>query len=259
VQRLVWKLMVALLTCPTLAMTAETTPETLDGSAWILADLASDSLLEEVTATLAFEAGNVAGTDGCNRFRGPYEFSDGDLRIGQLASTMMACPEDVMRQARAVIAALEQARGTRLEGRSLVLHDDDGEELARFDPQAQTLANTRWSVTGINNGKQAVVSTEQGTSVTLEFDDAGGVGGSAGCNRFRASYTIDGTSISIGEAAATRKMCPESVMTQETAYLQALENSSQLRVEGERLELRDESGALQVSATRAAGAEGSSP
>lgn len=242
-----------------LAMAATKAPESLGDSAWTLAELAHESILEDVTATLAFEAGSVIGTDGCNRFRGSYEFSEGDLKIGQLTSTMMACPEPVMLQARAFLEALEHTRSATLDDRILVLRDGDGNELARLDPQPQTLANTRWTVTGVNNGKQAVVSVEKGTSLSLEFDDAGGVGGSAGCNNFRASYSLDGRNISIGGAAATRRMCGEAVMNQEAAYLQAIENSSTLRVEGERLELRNEDGALQVTATRMPSKEGSSP
>ena len=250
--KLMWTTIAAVLMSHSmLAMAASNAPESLDGSAWILAELAPESLLEDVTATLVFEDGQVAGTDGCNRFRGSYEFSDGDLRIGQVASSMMACPEPIMRQARTFISALEQTRGVTLEDDSLVLRGNGGEALARFDPQLQTLADTRWAVTSYNNGKQAVVSTELGTSLSLEFDDAGGASGSAGCNRFRASYAVDGRRISIGEAAATRRMCEEAVMTQEVAFLQALERSTHLRIEGERLELRDESGALQVAATLA--------
>ena len=250
VHRLASKSIVSILfLCPLLAMTATKPPESLDGSAWLLAELPPESLLEDVTATLAFEDGDVAGTDGCNRFRGSYEFSDGKIRIGKLASTMMACPEPVMRQAGTFTAALERARRATLEDDSLVLHDGEGELLARFDPQLQTVANTRWAVTGHNNGKQAVVSAAQGTSLSLEFDGAGGASGSAGCNRFRASYLVDGKTISFGEAALTRKMCEESVMDQESAFLKALERSSVVRIEADRLELRDDDGALQVTAT----------
>ena len=48
--------------------------------------------------------------------------------------------------------------------------------------------------------------------------------GSAGCNTYNATFTIDGGAIEITPPATTRKICPEpeGVMEQETAYLAAL-------------------------------------
>jgi heat shock protein HslJ len=48
------------------------------------------------------------------------------------------------------------------------------------------------------------------------------VGGSTGCNRFTAPYTVDGDSIEIGTIATTRMACPPPADTVERAYLAAL-------------------------------------
>lgn len=58
---------------------------------------------------------------------------------------------------------------------------------------------------------------------SLRFEAEGRVFGNAGCNSFRGTYEIDGSSISFGPLAATKMMCPPDVMEQETAFLQALE------------------------------------
>jgi heat shock protein HslJ len=230
------------------AMAADDAPDTLDGSAWILSELPPDDLLDKVTATLSFDGGTAAGTDGCNRYSGAYTFDGNELRFGQLAVTMMACPEPVMEQAKRYQDVLEAARGARREEDSLVLVDAAGELRARYDAQPATLADTRWTVTGYNNGKGGVVSVAAGTSLSLEFDAAGAVSGSAGCNRFRGSYTeFDGT-VEFGPLAASRKMCQDEVMEQEAMFLEALPRGTTLRFEADRLELRNEDGALQVAA-----------
>jgi heat shock protein HslJ len=61
-----------------------------------------------------------------------------------------------------------------------------------------------------------------GTEITLQFlgDTASG---SAGCNRYNASYSASDHEISFGTIAATRKACPGGIDHQETAYLMALE------------------------------------
>jgi heat shock protein HslJ len=232
-------------------MATEVAVDALEGTTWTLVELPPDNLIERVTLTLAFEGGRVGGTDGCNRFRGSYSTEGDGLRIGQLAGTMMACPEPVMQQGRRFTTALDSARGATLDGDALVLVDGNGETVARFEAQAQFIADSRWHVTGYNNGRQAVVGTARETSLSLEFDAAGTVTGSAGCNSFRASYRGDGGLLDIGPPAAGRRVCDEAVMAQESAFFEALGRSAALRIEGDRLELRDDQGALQITARRA--------
>ena len=233
------------------AMATDASLDALEGTAWVVTALPPDPLLDGITLTLAFEDGRAAGTDGCNRYRGSYTIENGELRIDGLASTMMACPEPVMHQGRRFSSALGNARSATLEDDTLVLLNGDGEPLARLAAQDHSLAGSRWTVTGVNNGRQALVSTSGETDLTLVFDDAGSVTGSAGCNTYRASYSEDDSGLIIGPPAATRRLCDDAVMAQETAFLQALERATQRRIEGDRLELRDDQGAMQVTARRA--------
>jgi heat shock protein HslJ len=131
----------------------------------------------------------------------------------------------------------------------------EGAVLATFAAQSQSLAGTSWNVTGYNNGKQAVVSVLNGTSLTMAFAADGKVGGSAGCNRYSAAYTSEGQKLNIGPAAATRMMCtkPEGVMEQEQQFLRALETVATARFEGDRLELRTAGGQLAMTLTKDSG------
>ena len=58
------------------------------------------------------------------------------LRIGPLGATRRACPPPAMAQEAAFFAALEAARGFRVQRGLLVLLDADGRPLARLDRQA---------------------------------------------------------------------------------------------------------------------------
>lgn len=60
---------------------------------WILADLGGMTDFAGLVPTLSFAAdGTVAGFTGCNQFHGPYAAIGGDLKIGTLVTTKMACP-----------------------------------------------------------------------------------------------------------------------------------------------------------------------
>ena len=228
----------------------------LENTAWVLSALPGQTLVPGSPATLRFEGGRVSGTDGCNRYSGPYSARGSELELTpQLASTMMACPPAVDAQAKSFIAALTGAGMYRVANDRLELLSADGTVRATLVRQSETLAGTAWRITGINNGKQAVVSVLAGTAPTLAFAADGRASGSAGCNNFTSGYTADGALLKFTQPASTRKMCaePQGVMEQEQQLLAALETVATARVDGDRLELRRGDDALAVSATREAG------
>jgi heat shock protein HslJ len=167
----------------------------------------------------------------------------------------MACAAPLVTQADAFLAALAKVRSARVESDRLTLLDQHEAVLAVFGSQSQDVAGTTWTVTGYNNGKQAVVSILAGTMLRMAFGVNGSLSGSAGCNTFVASYTAMDEDLTIGPAAVSRKTCarPEQIMEQEAAFLVAMGQAARSRIEGERLELRSSAGALLVSATRSAG------
>ncbi len=126
----------------------------------------------------------------------------------------------------------------------------NGDIILAFQPLVSTpLVGTTWQALSYNNGKQAVVSVLNGTEITAVFGEDGQLSGSAGCNNYVASYTVDGNAITIGPAASTMMMCaePEGVMEQEMAYLTALTTAATYSIQGDQLELRTADGALVAS------------
>jgi len=230
----------------------------LQGVRWVLvsylnaAGETAEALADrEVTAEFNAE-GQMAGSAGCNRYFASYTVDGGALTIGQAGSTMMACePAEVMEQETQFLAVLGTAAGWHVEGDQLHILDANGQTVALFAAsEPASLTGGTWSATGINNGKQAVTSLVIDTTVTAVFNEDGSLNGSAGCNNFMTSYTLDGQNITIQPAATTRKMCTgEGVMEQETQFLTALTTAATWNISGEVLELRTADGALAVSFT----------
>lgn len=71
----------------------------LAGGQWDVTMLNGRPVLPNVAINLTFADGRVFGAGSCNRIMGGYKAGD-DFRIelGQIASTMMACPEPQMAQ-----------------------------------------------------------------------------------------------------------------------------------------------------------------
>lgn len=109
-----------------------------------------------------------------------------------------------------------------------------------------TLSGT-WML-AILNGKPPLADT----AITLVFDKGGRIAGSGGCNRYAAGITLEGTALKIGQAISTRMACPEPVMAQESAYLQALAKVSGFATEEGALVLRDAAGAELLRFSRTA-------
>jgi len=92
----------------------------------------------------------------------------------------------------------------------------------------------------------------KGTDITLTLE-GGTAQGSAGCNAYGAAYTLDGTSLTFGEVAATEKDCltPSGVREQEQRYLTWLEDVTSYRIHGRQLWLMLGGGRVLVFSVKA--------
>ena len=116
------------------------------------------------------------------------------------------------------------------------------------DPQAATtdtsvasLESKTWTLVsyGAPGSETAALG---GTSVTATFS-GGNVGGQSSCNTYTAGYTADNTgNLSIGGMNATLMLCAADVMTQEGAFLSALNSASAFEIDGGQLEIMYGSG-----------------
>ena len=228
----------------------------LEGTRWILTSLVDETgkvvaALPQVEATATFEDGQVSGRSSCNRYGAGYTLEGNKLSISEnMMSTMMACPEPLMNQEQQFQTALQAAATYAIEGSTLHIANKAGVVVLIMEAEIPLpLIGTSWVVRSYNNGKQAVVSILAETEMTAQFDQDGSLAGSSGCNRYRATYTLDGNGTAIGPVMGTRMMCmvPEGIMEQESLYQMALSTSATWRIEGKMLELRTDEGALVAS------------
>lgn len=88
----------------------------------------------EVQITLHEQDQRLAGFSGCNRLMGSYRLGEaGQLKFGQLAGTMMACPPAAMALEQQVHAMLAEVASYRLQGQQLALLNAARQVLARFE------------------------------------------------------------------------------------------------------------------------------
>ncbi len=226
----------------------------LTNTSWILTTLNSSKPVPDTTITINFDnGGRVSGSDGCNNYNGSYKVDGNKIEFGQMASTMMACPDPAMKQADAYQSALSETATFAVKNDELTFSDVDGNALATFAAVSSDLSGTSWQVISYNNGKQAVVSVTLGTELTAQFGEDGELNGNAGCNDYFGPYDTNGNTISMGPLGATRKACeePEGVMEQETQYLQALETAATYKIDGNKMEMRTAEGSMAANFQKA--------
>ena len=95
----------------------------LMGVEWIVTTIAAEPAdTAGVELTAVFESGQIAGYSGCNRFSGSSESAaDGQIRIGPLAGTRMACDTAIMALEGRYLQALESTTGYALSSSELTL------------------------------------------------------------------------------------------------------------------------------------------
>ena len=215
-------------------------PARLEGTAWQLKELPGpqSAALGRLTrpVTLRFESGRLSGFAGCNNFSGSYALDGDQLKIGPVASTQMACPEPGSSIETAFHKALSGTLRYAVDGDHLTATTAAGDTL-RFqrEPPPQ-LAGVNWKVTSFNNNRQAVVGVLGQSSITMSFKD-GQVAGSAGCNNFHGTYATEGTKLTLGPLATTRRACEEPLMTQEQEFLAALASAVTWSIDGNVLDM----------------------
>jgi heat shock protein HslJ len=77
--------------------------------------------------------------------------------------------------------------------------------------------------------------------VSAEFDGST-ISGNSGCNQYHASYEAQGSQISFGPIAGTKKLCGELENSTETRYLQLLGDVGSYRISGRSMSMNDQSG-----------------
>ncbi len=212
------------------------------GVDWDLVSLAGEAPAAGSRGTLAIDGVNLGGSTGCNSYSAGYTLDGEELAVSEIAQTEMFC-EGSMDQEMAFLKALAAVDSISLEGEQLTLHSAEGDLV--FQPSSPVaLEGTGWTLNGIMRG-DGFVSTYLDEEITAEFNE-GQVAGSAGCNRYFASYEVDGDKLTIGPAGVTRMSCGEERDEREHEFLTALESVAGFKIQREVLTLTDGEGATVI-------------
>lgn len=128
---------------------------------------------------------------------------------------------------------------------ALVLAACAQEEVLVSPPSGASLPGTRWVVTGFTvDGAGGLLPA--GIHLTLDFNDAGGVGGTAGCNSYFGTVTFTAGGIAITGIGSTEMACAPEVMDREARFLAALGRVTVLTLEDDHLTLTTSDGSVSV-------------
>lgn len=226
----------------------------LEGVTWILDRGSIDGLADDVPpgarVDVRFEANEVSGTSGCNSYSGTYEVDGGSVSFGPLGGTEMGCqPSSLMELEAAYLSALGQVRTFRVSDDALTLTGGGAPMtfVREIPPEPLPLVSTRWVLDALGYGGDTVASPVQGTDAFIRFAADGSASGSTGCNRFGATYAVDGDAISIGGAEMTLVGCEPAFAEQEDVFQRALFRSARFTIEADVLTLFDADGGFLVS------------
>lgn len=167
----------------------------------------------------------IYGSNGCNIINGDFATPSGtSLKISNVISTMMACPDAKFEQA--INKGLDAVRSYSIVKKGhefyLDLKNSNGVTVMTLRKHNMDFLNGTWEVKSIN-GKEY---NNPDMEMVIDIQEQK-LHGNSGCNIMNGSLSINpdkSNSIQFLDIATTRMMCPEANMKAETALLVALES-----------------------------------
>ncbi len=241
----------------------ETTPtpatvvvDKLDGTQWLLVEWgpagALTPLVEGTTVTLALNQGEAGGSSGCNGYGATYSVDGNRITFDTsgFMTTQIACEPAIMEQEQGYLEALQAAESFTLLDDRLTIHTP-GVDLV-YQMQVLTeqvlMEDMVWYLTSFVTGETAQ-SVSAGSEVTLTLS-AGRATGHGGCNQYFTDYQLAEGQLRFGPVGATKKACVEGIMSQESAYFNALANVTGYTLTSDTLTLNHPDGQLVFTARR---------
>jgi heat shock protein HslJ len=225
----------------------------LQGSHWVLDSYASEGaqviVPDGLYADAEFTANRVKGFAGCSDYDALYRTGGRMLLVGMPAMTQIFCSEEINAFQSTYVALLQQSRFYSVRADSLIVRGPDRAVLLVFVAAPANPLLGSWVVESYVDATGATTAPLPDTELTVVFRLAK-VSGSAGCNTFQGPYSTNGKIAAIGPLASTRLACAEDLMTQETAFLAALQGIGLVEARGQTLQLEDRSGSILVALAR---------
>lgn len=234
------------------ASSAPAASGSLDGTTYLSTGATGFELVPGSVVTIEFASSNIRVSAGCNGMVGRYRLDGTTLVVPGLASTKMACADELMQQDDTV-AALVQAKPTvAVQGDTLTITDGT-RSLTLLDSKVadpdRPLGGTTWTLVSISS-PTAVTSYAVPASITfdLQADGTGTANVQPGCNTGSARVTVQDDTIEMGPLGLTRMMCDDDAMDVERAVIAVLTGTVTFSIEGRQLTLTNGDSALLLTA-----------
>jgi heat shock protein HslJ len=229
---------------------ASPTADDLAGKAFESTAVTGHDLVTNSTITIEFEADRLGANAGCNTLSGGYAITDDTLDVGVMASTRMACSDDLAAQDMWLSDFLTSSPSVVLDGDTLTLSGGDT-TITLVARQPVPLEGTTWVVTFTVTGE--AMSTTPGTRpASLTITD-GTAAIETGCNSGSTRVEITDTTMTFGPMALTEKACPPDETALEQSVTAVLDGEVSYEINGDKLSLRkDQTGGeigLELTAT----------
>ena len=102
------------------AIANEATSESMENpllkTEWQLVSWTEKQPLTKENSTVMFEKDRLSGSGSCNRYTAGYAVQENAMKVGLIAATRMACPEEIMNQEMTFLSALEGAKIYSING-----------------------------------------------------------------------------------------------------------------------------------------------
>jgi heat shock protein HslJ len=113
------------------ATTRITIDARLDTGVWSLSTMNTKPLVSGTAITMQFKNGELVGFAGCNTYSGQYTAGLNDdgtytVAIGQLTTSRLACPQDIMEQEQEYLASLQGTTRATIQENRVVLESPAG-------------------------------------------------------------------------------------------------------------------------------------
>ncbi|MBD8346996.1 META domain-containing protein [Dysgonomonas sp. HGC4] len=178
---------------------------------WVLKSLNGQptaSIFKGKTPTMNIDVveKRIFGNGGCNGYTGSFTYEKGILSAPNLASTMMMCPDE--NQEHQFHQVLGQPNKVSIRDGVLLQLSNNGKVVAEFEKGIDTsLLIGEWKLETIADGDVATLFADNIPTISFDLAESR-FGGNAGCNRYNATYKIEGTAITVGPVMSTRMACP---------------------------------------------------
>jgi heat shock protein HslJ len=211
------------------------TADELEGTTFESTDVTGHELVADTTISLAFQDDRVSANGGCNTMNGGYTITDGTLEVAAMASTMMACSDELMAQDDWLAEFLAGGPEIALDGDTLTLTGGDS-TMTLEAVQDADVEGTTWMITG-TVATEAVSSIPEGAEPSLTITD-GQAAIVTGCNNGSGSVEVTDTTMTFGPIATTKMACEPDLTALETSILTVLQGEVTYEIDGATMSIR---------------------